>query len=105
MVVGQDIAIGADDYARAEALFPLLPRHAELPAAVTLITAKELAEHRRNSVVPSLKAGLHHARRSDGYDRGQHLLHHGGETDATRRRVRTGELKRGGRVQQVVGTR
>src|ERR1017187_3101238 len=101
VVVGQDVAIRADDDARAQALFPLLPRHAELSAAVTLITAKELAEHRRNSIVATLKAGLHHAGRSNGYDRGQYLLHHRGETDAARRCVRTGELKRSWRVQNA----
>src|ERR1035441_2199316 len=104
MVVGQDIAIGADDYARAEALFPLLPRHAELSAAITLITAKELAEHRRDSVVPSLKTGLHHAGRSYGYHRGQYLLHHRGEADAARRRIRIRELERGRRGQQAIRT-
>ena len=34
VVVSQDVAVRADDNAGAEALFLLLPRHAELPAAV-----------------------------------------------------------------------
>src|ERR1035437_553513 len=105
VVVGQNVAIRADDHARAKALFLLLARHAELSAAVTLITAKELAEHRRDSVIPSLKAGLHDAGRSNGYDRRQYLLHHWGETVAARWLVRTRELKRGWRVQQVIRTR
>src|ERR1035437_7999405 len=105
VVVGQDVAIRTDDHARAQALFLLLPRHAELSAAVTLITAKELAEHRRDSVIPSLKARLHDAGRSNGYDRRQYLLHHWGETVAARWLVRTRELKRGWRVQQVIRTR
>jgi len=70
---GQDIAVRADDDARAQALLPLLPRHAELPAAVALI-AEELAEHGRDSVVPSRKAGPHHTGRSNGHDRGQYFF-------------------------------
>src|ERR1039458_8845509 len=105
VVVGQDVAIRADDHARTQALFLLLPRPAGLPTAVALITAKELAEHRRDSVFPSLNAGLHHTGRSNGYHRGQNLLDHRGETVAARRLVRTRELKRGWRVQNVIRTR
>src|ERR1035438_8683041 len=105
VIVGQDVAIRADDDARAQARFSLLPRPAELPAAIPRIAAKELAEHRRDTVVATLKVCLHHTGRSNGHHRGQYLLDHRGETVAARRRVRTGELECGRRVHQAIGTR
>ena len=50
VIVGQDVAFGADDHARSESLLGALARHLELrPAAVALI-AEELAEERFQSL-------------------------------------------------------